>query len=229
MEIIKDLGLVAGRIITMIPLMLFVTLFMGRKAIGELPVFDFLVILILGALVGADIADPDIRHIPTAFAIVSIGIVQKIFSVGVLKFRWFGKLVTFEPIIVISKGKFIAKNIRKTKYSIDNILQMLREEKIFDVTRVEIAVIEANGKLSILEKANRSSSSTISYPIVREGKIEKRILRELGINELWVDTQLAAQQIQINEVFLATVDDLHRVSITKYMDSDLTNFPPVHH
>lgn len=89
MEIIKDLGLVAGRIITMIPLMLFVTLFMGRKAIGELPVFDFLVILILGALVGADIADPDIRHIPTAFAIVSIGIVQKIFSVGVLKFRWF--------------------------------------------------------------------------------------------------------------------------------------------
>ncbi|MDN4078749.1 DUF421 domain-containing protein [Paenibacillus polymyxa] len=213
----------------MIPLMLFVTLFMGRKAIGELPVFDFLVILILGALVGADIADPDIRHIPTAFAIVSIGIVQKIFSVGVLKFRWFGKLITFEPIIVISKGKFIAKNIRKTKYSIDNILQMLREEKIFDVTRVEIAVIEANGKLSILEKANRSSSSTISYPIVREGKIEKRILRELGINELWVDTQLAAQQIQINEVFLVTVDDLHRVSITKYMDSDLTNLPPVHH
>ncbi|MFW9333399.1 DUF421 domain-containing protein [Paenibacillus polymyxa] len=183
----------------------------------------------MGALVGADIADPDIRHIPTAFAIVSIGIVQKIFSVGVLKFRWFGKLVTFEPIIVISKGKFIAKNIRKTKYSIDNILQMLREEKIFDVTRVEIAVIEANGKLSILEKANRSSSSTISYPIAREGKIEKRILHEPGINELWVNAQLAAQQIQINEVFLATVDDLHRVSITKYMDSDLTNLPPVHH
>lgn len=60
------------RISTILPLFLFITLLTGRRKIGELPVFDFLVILILGSVVGADIADPEIEHLPTAFAVTSI-------------------------------------------------------------------------------------------------------------------------------------------------------------
>lgn len=53
---------------------------MGRRSIGELPVFDFLVILILGAVVGADIADPNIEHLHTAVAIVLIGGLQMLIA-----------------------------------------------------------------------------------------------------------------------------------------------------
>ncbi len=45
MELMKDLITVTGRIFTIIPLLLIVTLYMGKRAIGELPVFDFLVII----------------------------------------------------------------------------------------------------------------------------------------------------------------------------------------
>jgi uncharacterized membrane protein YcaP (DUF421 family) len=152
MEIVKELGLVLGRIVTIFPLMLFITLFMGRRSIGEMPVFDFLIILALGAVVGADIADPNIEHLPTAFAVLCIGFVQKIFSNWVLGARWFGKLVTFEPVIIIYDGKLIHRNLKKAKYSIYNILQMLREKNIFDIQDVYLAVLEGNGNLSILEK-----------------------------------------------------------------------------
>ncbi len=50
MEILK----VYGRIITIIPCLLIMTLFMGKRAIGEVPVFDFLIIIVLGAVAGAD-------------------------------------------------------------------------------------------------------------------------------------------------------------------------------
>lgn len=76
-ELIHDNVIVLARIITIIPLMLAVTLFMGKRTIGEMPVFDFLIIVILGALVGADIADPEIEHLPTAIAIIAIGLFQK--------------------------------------------------------------------------------------------------------------------------------------------------------
>lgn len=63
LELLKDVALVLGRVVTILPLLLFVTLFMGKRAIGELPVFDFLIIITLDAVVGADIADPDIHHL----------------------------------------------------------------------------------------------------------------------------------------------------------------------
>lgn len=63
MELWKELGIVTMRIATLFPLLLGVTLFMGRRSIGELPVFDFLIILALGSVIGADIANPQIEHL----------------------------------------------------------------------------------------------------------------------------------------------------------------------
>lgn len=119
--------LILGRIITILPLFLFITLYMGRRSIGELPIFDYLVILILGAVAGADIADPSVRHLETGFAIITIGIFQRIIGKVKISNRKIGKLITFEPVIVIYKGKMLRANLKRTNYTIDNILQMLRE------------------------------------------------------------------------------------------------------
>lgn len=79
MEILK----VYGRIITIIPCLLIMTLFMGKRAIGEVPVFDFLIIIVLGAVAGADIADPDIPHVYTFLTIIAIGVLQIIVKIEI--------------------------------------------------------------------------------------------------------------------------------------------------
>lgn len=76
-DLLKDLLLVGWRVLTILPLLLVITLFMGKRAVGELPVFDFLVIITLASVVGADIADPNINHLPTIFAIIVIALLQK--------------------------------------------------------------------------------------------------------------------------------------------------------
>lgn len=101
MELVKELLVVVGRIVTILPLMLGITFFMGKRSIGELPVFDFLIIITFGAVVGADIADPQIEHIHTAVAIVLIGTFQKVVSKLKIRYRKFGHLITFEPTVVI--------------------------------------------------------------------------------------------------------------------------------
>ncbi len=60
-----------GRVVTILPLMLFATLFMGRRSIGELPIFYFLILLAFGAVVEADIVDLKIPHTHTGIAIVA--------------------------------------------------------------------------------------------------------------------------------------------------------------
>lgn len=218
LEFMKDMFLIFGRIVTIIPLLLFTTLFMGKRAIGELPVFDFLIVIILGALVGADIADPNIKHFPTAIAIIAIGIFQRIVTKWKISNRKIGRLLTFEPTVVLQDGKFVFKNLKKIRYSIDNILQMLREKNIFDINDVETAIIEANGALSVLKKPQKNSvtledmniikpTSTISFPVIVEGTLYADVLRDVNLTEAWLKQELDNQGVNdLKEVFFASIN-----------------------
>lgn len=239
-EFIKDILLVLGRIITILPLLLFITLFMGKRTVGELPIFDLLVVITLGAVVGADIADPNIEHIPTAITIVAIGILQRFVANLKMSNRKIGKLLTFEPTVVIQNGKFLDKNLRKIRYSIDNILPMLREKNVFDINEVETAIIEANGALSVFKKPEKNcvtledmkitkTTSSISFPVIIEGTIYSNILGDFGLNEAWLKQQLSYQGItDINNVFFASLNRNLEVHIS-LKDEDNIIVPSIRH
>jgi Predicted membrane protein len=217
MDTAKDSLLVAGRIVTIFPLMLVVGLFMGKRSIGELPVFDFLVIIALGAVVGADIADPKIEHIHTAVAIILIGLLQRVVSSLTIKSRKFGKLITFEPTVVVYQGNLLMSNLKKVRYSIDNISQMLREKDIFHLGDVELAVLEANGKLSVYKKDQKSvpaledlglvkQQSSLSYPLIIEGNVLQETLTFIRKDLSWLASQLQAKKLRQDDVVYASVD-----------------------
>ncbi|WP_372631411.1 DUF421 domain-containing protein [Cohnella sp.] len=225
MEFLKDAMLVTGRIVTIFPLMLILGLFMGKRSIGELPVFDFLVIIALGAVVGADIADPKIEHVHTAVSIVLIGLLQRVVSALTLKSRKFGKLITFEPTVVVHQGNFIVNNLKKMRFSIDNILQMLREKDIFHLGDVELAVLEANGKLTVYKTDLKSvptfedlglvkQRSGLSYPLIIEGNVNEKTLSYLKKDLLWLESQLKMKGRRLNEIFYASVDELGDLHIS---------------
>ena len=217
LEFLKDILIIFARIVTILPLLLFITLFMGKRAIGEIPVFDFLIVIILGALVGADIADPDIKHLPTAIAIVFIGIFQRVVANWKISNRKIGKLLTLEPTVVIQNGKFIHKNLKKIRYSIDNVLQMLREKDVFDINEVETAIIEPNGALSVLKKTEKNAvtredlnivntTSIIALPVIVEGTIYTDVLSDFNVSKAWLLQQLQDQKINdVNDVFFASI------------------------
>lgn len=241
MELIQELSVLAGRIITILPLLLIIILIMGKRSIAELPVFDFLVIVILGAVVGADIADPKIEHIHTAAAIVLIGIFHIIITLLKIKYRKFGHIITFEPTIVIQEGKFVVKNLRKIRYSIDNVLQMLREKDVFDINDVYLGIVESNGNMSILKKRDKTEVTledmnltketyAISYPVIIDGVVEKNALIKLNLTEDWLNLQLTNLGVKNSkEIFFASVNDkkeFHASLKNTNLNSD--DLPPIY-
>lgn len=240
MEFAKEMLILLGRIITILPLLLMVTLIMGKRSIAELPVFDFLIIITLGAVVGADIADPDISHIHTGIAIVAIGLFQIIVARWIISNRKLGRLVTFEPTLVIRNGTFLVKNIKGIRYSIDNILQMLRENNVFDVSDVDIALIEANGKVTVLKKTSKKHVTLedmglskveggFSYPVIIEGEIYTDVLEKLNLNEAWLKHHLDKNGItRVEEVFYAAVNEKHQIHIS-LVEAPKPTTPPIYH
>lgn len=223
-EMMKEILTILFRIVTILPLLLLVTLFMGKRTVGELPIFDYLIILTLGAVAGADIVDLSVKQLHTVIAIIAVGLLQRIIAHLKISSRKIGRLITFEPRVVIQDGKFINQNLKKDRYSIDNILNMLREKGVFNISDVETAIIEANGALSILRKAQRSpvtledigitnTSSSIAFPIIMEGRVYPSVLKQFNLNETWLKQQLSKQGVKdIKNVFFASLNsnlDLH--------------------
>ncbi len=237
-ETIKEILIVGLRIVTILPLLLLVTIFMGKRAIGELPIFDYLIIITLGAVTGADIADPDIDHIPTVIAIVIIGLLQRIVANLKITNRKVGGWITFKPTVVIQNGKFINQNLKKIRYSIDNILQMLREKDVFDISDVETAIVEANGALSVLKKTQKNPvtledmgivkpSSSIALPIIMEGKIYSDVLKKFDLDEIWLQQQLYQRGINnIQNVFFASLNANRQLHVS-LKDDDNIIIPPI--
>lgn len=114
MDLIVDVLKVLFRVGTILPIMLLVTLFMGKRSIGELPVFDFLVILTLGSVVGADIAEPSVNHLPTVAAVIAIALLQKLIAWWKIKNHRVGRFLSFEPTMVMYDGQFHLQNMKKS-------------------------------------------------------------------------------------------------------------------
>lgn len=241
MGLLQELGILFLRIITIFPLLLIVTIIMGKRSIAELPVFDFLIVLSLGSVVGADLADPKISHIHTGVAIVLIGLFQIIVSKIKISNRSFGRLITFDPITVIYNGHFLIENLRKDRYSIDNILQMLRENEIFDVSDVELAILEANGQLTVHKKANKSNvtiedlnlikkSPGIAYSVIIEGELYQDVLKQLNVTEEWLSKELSKLNINnIESIFYGSLTEDLQLHISLKEHIPLKKVPPIFH
>ncbi|SEO13643.1 Uncharacterized membrane protein YcaP, DUF421 family [Amphibacillus marinus] len=226
MDYLSNSALIIGRIITIIPLLLFIVLYMGKRAIGQLPVFDFLIIIVLGSVVGADIADPDIEHFPTIVAIISIALLQRTIANWKRASQRLNRLLTFEPTVVITNGQLLYKNLRTIRYTTDIIFQMLREKDVFDINDVETGIIEPNGVLTVLKKSDKrnvtkadigslEAQPAITFPVIIEGVIDRDILKHVKTDEQWLFRQLDQRNIgDLNEVFLATINSKLELHVT---------------
>src|SRR5690606_7188476 len=70
-----------------------------------------------------------------------------------LHFRGVAKYINGEPVILIMNGQIMEKNLKKMRYTIDDLLTQLRHQKIFDLKVVEFAILETDGKISVLKKS----------------------------------------------------------------------------
>lgn len=216
-ELMMEYLIVIYRMITVIMIFLLVALMMGKRHIGELSVFDLIIAVTLGAVAGADLADPKVPHGPTLFAIAGLGLIHIFLSRVVLKSRLAGKWLSFDPTIVIENGVILERNLEKLRYTVDELLTHLREKEVFDIGEVEFAILEPSGALSVQKKSQYRSVKLkdldldseyegLSTAVVLEGKISLEGLRAVGLSEEWLQDRLRERGYEVSDVFLAILN-----------------------
>lgn len=206
---------------------LVLTKLLGRKLISQMTLFDFVVAVTLGSLtanlaIGSQ-STPLI--VATAFSTIFIfAIITDFLYIKSFKAR---KLINSEPVTLIDTGTIVEDNMRRIRLTVDELTMKLREKNIFNLADVEFAIMETDGQLSILPKAEKApltpshmniqtTSSGLMRDIIIDGSVFEKNLNGAGLNIEWLQSQLHMQGIQdASELFYAGVDANQKLYISR--------------
>lgn len=194
------------------------TRLMGKKVISQLNFFDFIVGITIGSIAAAASIETDI---PLAIPLVAVAV----WAGSAIFNSWLSlKSITFrnwtegEATLVVYRGKLLERNMARVRYSSDDLMAQLRNKGVFDLAQVEYALLETDGHLSVLQKAQfqpvtpdhlglNAPRQELPVVVISEGKILPHRLKELNITRCWLVRRLQKEGItDLDQVSLAQVD-----------------------
>ena len=161
--------------------LIFIIRIMGKREVGSLSIFDLAVYFTISDLITICIVD---HSIPISVAIVSVAVLcflQILIAKLTLKSKKIRDIIDGKKSIIISDGVIDFKEMKKQRYTIDDLYSQIREKGIDSITLIKWAILENNGKLSIITK--KDSISNFPDPLIVDGFIVLENLKKANINE----------------------------------------------
>ena len=196
----------------------------GKRQIGELQLSELVTALLLSEIAAIPIGDPSMPLIYSVISAMLIVCLEIAIPCLANSSSFFSKLIEGKPTIIIKKGVLLQDELDKARIGIDELICELRLKSITDISDVEYAILEQNGKLSVIPKEScrgvtvedlniTSKSRGFAHPIILSGKVSRYNLRLTGKNMNWLKSKLSGTHPR--DVLLMTVDDCDRVNIIR--------------
>ncbi|PLT32919.1 DUF421 domain-containing protein [Bacillus sp. V5-8f] len=201
---------------------------MGQRSISQLRLLDFIIALVFGNIIAHPLSDPKLGLKGSFISIIGLVVLHNIGVFLCLKSKTVRGFLDPSPFPLIKDGQFIFKNLKKAKIPLDFVLLELRKNQVVDVQKVSLALWEADGTISFfLDPKNQAvtpmdmnlESKPFLFPrtIIKEGKIEFDVLREMKKDEMWLKMQIKRTfHTDIKDILLATIDDHGCVKVFFY-------------
>lgn len=220
--------LIAQAIRTLI-IYLFLTLIirlLGKRQIGQLQVSEFVSTLLISEIAAVPITDRNKNLLTAIIPILLIGILE--YTIPILLFRYpkLRRTVEGSPSYLVKRGKIDQGEMKKNRISPEEFLSILRVSGIADPCEVEYAVLEPSGTVSVFTKIKDSTPTYsdfskiktpkekgIAHALIMQGVFNRSVLERLSIDEGEIRAYLERQQIDLDDVFLLSVDDSGKRSL----------------
>ena len=217
--------MVIPRSLFAIILLYLVTKLIGRKQLSELSLFDYVIGISIGNFAAEMIINMDTPYYYGCIAMITFGLVAYLVSIITMKSIKLRRLIIGTPTIVIQNGKILESNLKKLKMDINDLLEQIRIGGVFDLSEVEYAIEEANGKLTIMKKSmyNPITPNDMNIKVKRtdlvaniiiDSKILINNLKNMNKTEEWLEKELKIKGYRdLNKILLATLDINEKLTI----------------
>jgi uncharacterized membrane protein YcaP (DUF421 family) len=127
----------------------------GKRELGQMTVFDLVVILLISNAVQNAMVGPDVSLTGGVIAAIVLLAVNWAVSQVRLRSRYWGKLLAGTPTVLIEDGEFVAQHLREEGLERAEVEMAMREHGVESVRDVKLAVLEVDGSISIVPTDSR--------------------------------------------------------------------------
>lgn len=136
-------------------LVLVIMRIMGKRQIGQLQPFEFVVTLMIADLVAVPMQDKDIALINGVIPVLTLLLAQLAISYVSLRSSRLRGIVCGKPCVLVRKGELKEEVMKKNLYNINDLMEQLRAKGYPNLEDVEYAILETNGDLSVIPKSQK--------------------------------------------------------------------------
>jgi uncharacterized membrane protein YcaP (DUF421 family) len=190
---------------------------MGKRQIGELQPYEFVITIMISDLASLPMQDTRFPLLLGVIPIITLLFLKTLLSLLELKSQLVRKFVDGEPCILVYNSKINYKTLKKQQINIDELMEEIRLAGYFDLEEIQYAILENNGQLSILPKNNDSPSSRsinnfskaplLPKIIITDGKVNTNSLTSINKDKKWIESLLKKHNLNsINDILIAMYD-----------------------
>jgi len=191
---------------------------MGKRQIGELEVTDLVTTLLLSEIASLPITN---QEIPLSYAIlpmITLLILEVLSSLILIRFPRLRVLVSAKPTVIIHHGKLRRRALNDLRISIDELLSELRQQGLTDLSQVQTAILEKNGKLTVLPKAAfvpptaekmgmKPKEDCLMHIVWQCGSFSQTGLCLIGKDRGWVERELSKRGTSLDLLWCVMADE----------------------
>lgn len=221
----KELLDVTVRAISSLLTLFLITKMLGKKQVSQLSLFDYVIGISIGNFAAEMTINLESNELNGIWAVVLFGLFAYLVSYLTMKSIVLRRFFMGTPTVLIQDGKILEKNLKKVKFDINDMMEEIRSSGYFDLSQVEYALMEANGKLSILPKPEYRpiTPKDMSIKVNREGlcanvvidsKIMHNNLKNMNKDLKWLDKKLREKgYTDLSKILLVTLDTNEKITV----------------
>ena len=190
---------------------------MGKREIGQLQPFELAISIMIADLASTPMADtgiPITNGIIPILALLVMHLVISILNIKSIKAR---QILCGKPSILIYRGKINEKNLKKERFTVNELEERLRGNNIVNIGDVEYAILETSGQITVIQKPNKRTTipedfgiepeyEGIAYDLIVDGKVMYENLKILKKDYDWLKKQVNKFGILPEQALLVTID-----------------------
>ena len=200
--------------------------FLGKRQIGQMEPSEVVVTMVVADLAATTMQDVSEPILSSIVPIGTVLVMELLLSTLSLHSVFVRKLLCGKPVILIENGRFIPKNMKKTRITVDELTAQLRQKNVIDPSRVQYAILETGGNLSVFPYPEEQPATAkdagitpetqyLPFSVVEDGRICHDNLKKAGKDPTWLYRQLQKENLSLKEVFYMTVDEDNTVTVYK--------------
>lgn len=191
---------------------------MGKRQMGELQPFELVITIMISELAAVPMQNTGVPLINGIIPILTLLFLQTLITFGSLKSDFIKRLVCGSPTILIAKGRILEDALRKTQYSLNDLMEQLRIKGFFNIHDIEYAILETDGDISVIPKSQKryvtpadlgipTKYEGIPISVIVDGKIKVESLKYANLTLEQVLTEIKKRGVDnIRDVFFACID-----------------------